>query len=711
MKTTACPDNPSGHRSENRRTGRDLETAGGHLLFLLAATAACIAAPLLPLQTDSAYAFFRLLQQPAFNIDDLRTLNPLTWAAMQAGVRLAAAPRTLALVFALSQVGFAYLIFLIGRYGFRYRRAGRFALALALVSAPLWLNPANGTLNGLGWFALAYMLLNGERWPKAEPRRPQNLTCHPQPAAAGLTATLWRVIFSGLLLLCVFADPIWLLAIAFLLLCRSDETATDRPAGTTASPTDEMTSTAPNSNQAASRPARSPWPRVAPLALPALAVLLDRLFLPQPLDFNLDFFLPVYGFRNAFAFWCQPTAYAYLFLWAGWAYLTARYLCRKAYKPLAALLTLTAVFLACFGFTPGYAADFGRHFLPLWVTVALLVLRERQPAVWGAAALLFALCGSADEWQSLGRRQTFYRTFAGNLPETYDKFLAYNVSMPENSFQPSALPQTEMLNYTLLRTARPRVVVFPLPGIPFQSPYEADLSFQLTETLSWPSNLLNPNYFQSLYAKGSIDILPADFFAFRPIYGLRCTAEAYARDRANEVFFICETWPDSTEGLTGGPELVELRTTECAFSGEACVKVSGEAWEALPVALNVHPGDSLIVHVKRKGNGRLGVEDFLLYRQKARATPFRIETDQAIRRLPAATPAKAPQAADTPDAKTPAPDANAPADTAAEYWDHLEIRTLIPPGVQRVMIHVTTDSARNISYFDDLEIIQLRRLF
>ncbi|MDE7148919.1 MAG: hypothetical protein K2O01_00690 [Bacteroidales bacterium] len=657
---------------ETRPIRRLMRPPGGHLLFALAATAACIVAPLLPLQTDSAYTFFRLLQQPALNIDDLRTLNPLTWAAMQAGVRLAAAPRTLALVFALSQVGFAYLVFLIGRYGFRYRRADRFALALALVSAPLWLNPANGTLNGLGYFALAYMLLAGERRSKADTH---------QPGAAGrLPATLRYVILAGLLLLCVFADPTWLLAIAFWLLCRPDETATDRPG-------------------------RFPWPRVALIAFLALSVWLDRRLLPQPLEFTSDFFLPVYGFRNAFAFWTQTQAYAHLFLWAGWAYLAARYVCRKAYRPLAALLILTAVWLALFGFTPGYAADFGRRFLPFWVITALLILKEKQPAVWLAPALLFLVCGTADEYKTLNRRATFYATFAENLPQPYEKFLAYNVPMPEYSFQPSGLPQVEMLNYTLLHTSRPRIVAFPLPGMPFQSPYEADLSLQVTDGLSWPSNLLNPNYFHTLYAKGSIGILPADFFAFRPIYGLLCPAEAYARDRANKAFFICETWPDSAEGLTGGPELVELRTTECAFSGEACVKVSGKAWEALTVPLNVLPGDSLFVNVKRKGNGRLCVENFYLYRQKARAIAFRIETDQAVRRLPAV---KTLQTQDAPATETPAPSADT---VATEYWDHLEIRTLIPPGVQRVLIHVTTDSARNTSYFDDLEIIQWRRPF
>lgn len=687
---TPCSENRFEAAPKPRRhTLQDRETFYGHLLFLLAATAACLAAPLLPLQTDSAYAFFRLLQQPGFNIDDLRTLNPLTRAAMQAGVRLAAAPQTLALVFALSQVVFGYLVFLIGRYGYRYRRAGRLMLALALVSAPLWLNPANGTLNGLGWFALAYMLLEGERRPAAEPRRPQPSVAHRLPAA------LCRIMLSGLLLLCVLADSVWLLTIAFWLLCLPES----RPAGTTANPTDGTAATPPDTCQTVPRPGRFPWPRVALLVFLALAALLDRLFLPQPLDFNLDFFLPVYGFRNVFQYSLQPTAYAALFLWAGWAYLAARYVCRKAYRPLAAFLLLTAAFIALFGFTPGYAADFGRRFLPLWVTVALLILRERQPAIWLAPALLFLICGSADEWQTLGRRTDFCRTFAENLPEPYEKFLAYNVPMPEFSFQPSGLPQVEMLNYTLLHTARPRVVLFPLPGVPFQSPYEADLSFQVADGLAWPSELLNPHYFKTLYAKGSIDILPAGFFAFRPVYGLRCTAETYARDRANKVFFICETWPDSTEGLTGGPELVELRTTERAFAGDACVKVGGSTWEALPVALNVRPGDSLSVCVKRKGNGRLGIEDFYFARGKARATPFYVETDQAVRRLPAVV-------------NTRAMDTIAPTDTAApEYWDHLEIRTLIPQGVQRVLVHVTTDSARHTSYFDDLEIVLSRRLF
>lgn len=634
---------------ENHPIRRLARPLGGHPLFALAAVTACIVAPLLPLQTDSAYTFFRLLQLPPLNIDDLRTLNPLTWLAMRAAVRIGAAPRTLALVFALSQVVYAYLLYLIARYGFLYRAAGRLALALALVSAPLWLNPANGTLNGLGYFALAYTWLEGERQRRLK-------------EAGRLLSALRRAVPAALLLFCVLADPVWLLAIA-VGLCHRPEAADDAPAGK----------------------GRFWWPRVALLIGLSLAVWLDRRWLPQPMAFNSDFFLPVYGFRNAFAYWGQAQAYAYLFLWAGWAYLAARYVCRKAYRSLATLLILTAVWLALFGFTPGYAADFGRRFLPFWVMTALLVLRERQPAVWLAPALLFLVCGTADAYQTLDRRARFYGTFAGNLPEPYEKFLAYNVSMPEYSFQPSVIPQVEMLNYTLLYTARPRVVQFPLPGVRFQSPYEADLSFLITNDLEWPSNLLNPTYFQSLYAKGSFDILPADFFAFRTVYTIQCTAEAYARDRAGKPFFLCQTWPDSAEGLSCGPELVERQCLETAFAGDACVKVAGGDWEALPVAFNVQAGDSLYVSVKRKGNGGLGVEDFHFARQKARAVPFHVEATQAERQVAAER------------------------DTA-DLWDALEIRTEIPAGVQRVLVHVTTDSARQPSYFDNLEIVLSRRL-
>lgn len=622
-----------------------------HLLFALAAVVACIVAPLLPLQTDSAYTFFRLLQLPPLNIDDLRTLNPLTWLAMRAAVRLAAAPKALALVFALSQVVYAYLLYLIARYGFRYRNAGRLALALALVSAPLWLNPANGTLNGLGYFALALALFEGERWPQLK-------------EAGRLPAALRWVVLAALLLLCVFANPVWLPASIAVWLCHRPDAATD------GLPADRR---------------RFWWPHVALLAGLSLAAWLDHRFLPQPLDFNADFFLPVYGFRNAFAFWGQAQAYAYLFLWAGWAYLAARYVCRKAYRSLATLLILTAVWLALFGFTPGYAADFGRRFLPFWALTALLILRERQPAIWLAPALLFLVCGTADEYKTLDRRAHFYGTFAENLPEPFEKFLAYNIAMPEHSFQPSVVPQVEMLNYTLIYTARPRIVQFPLPGVRFQSPYEADLSFLLTNDLEWPSNLLNPTYFLSLHAKGSFDILPADFFAFRPIYTVRCTAEDYARDRAGKPFFLCQTWPDSAEGLSSGPELVERQCLETAFAGDACVKVAGGDWEALPVAFNVQAGDSLYVRVKRKGNGRLGVEDFHFARQKARAVPFHVEATQAERQV-------------------------ASARDTADLWDDLEIRTAIPTGVQRVLVHVTTDSARHPSYFDDLEIVLSRRL-
>ncbi|MDE6113141.1 MAG: hypothetical protein K2G46_07040, partial [Bacteroidales bacterium] len=260
---------------ENRPIRRLARPLGGHLLFALAAVAACIVAPLLPLQTDSAYTFFRLLQLPPLNIDDLRTLNAVTWLAMRAAVRLEAAPRTLALVFALSQVVYAYLLYLIARYGFLYRKAGRLSLALALVSAPLWLNPANGTLNGLGYFALAYTWLEGERQTRLK-------------EAGRLPAALRQVVLAALLLLCVLADPVWLPVILAFGLCYRPGAADAAPAGK----------------------GRFWWPRAALLAGLSLAVWLDRRLLPQPLDFTSDFFLPVYGFRNAFAFWGQAQAYA-----------------------------------------------------------------------------------------------------------------------------------------------------------------------------------------------------------------------------------------------------------------------------------------------------------------------------------------------------------------------------------------------------------------
>lgn len=321
---------------------------------------------------------------------------------------------------------------------------------------------ASGTLNGLCYFALALSLRQGERWRTAH----------------GAAAVCRYGLLTVLLLLCVLADPVWLLGIAFWFCTAGGrpETATDDTADR-----------------------RRTWARrIALLAGLSLAAWLDHRFLPRPLDFNLDFFLPVYGFRNAFAFWGQSQAYAYLFLWAGWAYLLFRYVCRRDCRAIATLLTLTGVFIALFGFQAGYPADFGRRFLPLWVMTALLVLQEQRPAIWLAPAVLFLICGSADGFKTLDRRAGFYGTFADHLPERYDKFLAYNIAMPEYSFQPSGIPQVEMLNYTLLHTARPRVVLFPLPGVAFQSPYEADLSFLVADGLLWPADLLNPNYFENL---------------------------------------------------------------------------------------------------------------------------------------------------------------------------------------------------------------------
>lgn len=624
-----------------------------HLLFLILAVAVGLSATWIPLQTDSAYTFFRLLQQPNFNLDDLRSVNFLTWGAMRMGVHCSLSPKTLALIFALGPVVYAYLIFLLARYIFKLHQADKWAVALVLLCAPFWFNPYTGLFNGLGYAALIYALWEGNY-------------------GTGARYTPWGIHFmlrafsTVLLVLCVLSHPIWLLVLAVWL---SGAMYFDK----------------------ASR-----LERLVFLAIGLISALLDWRFLPSSLSFNLDYFLPTYGFNHAFSFWTQLSPYFNLFLWAGWAYLLSRCIFDKRYTAAVFLGSLTLVFVAIFGFTSGFETDFFARFLPFWILVTVLILRENRVWLWLIPGVLFFVCAGGHALQNLSRRADFYQTLSEHLPEKTDKFLAYHVCFPENTFQPSAVPQTEMLNYTLLHTAHPRVVLFSLPHTPLRSIYEADLNFEAISGVEWPYNQMNPAYFESLYTKWNIEVLPKDFLDYQPVYSLRCEAETFARDRADKPYFICQTWPDSTDGLTHGPELVERRCTEKAFSGEACVKVGGSAWEALPVKLDVKEEDSLWVRVKRQGEGLLVVENFDLYREKARAIPFKVVSDTPFYTLSGT-------AVDTTVATTPADTSN--------LWQVLEIRTQIPHGIHRVMIHVTTNKKRDTAYFDDLEIILNRRIF
>ena len=648
------------------RAARKLSLLLPHLLFLILAVAVGLSATWIPLQTDSAYTFFRLLQQPNFNLDDLRSVNFLTWGAMRIGVHYSLSPKTLALIFALCPVVYAYLIFLLSRYVFRLRQAEKWAVALVLLCAPFWFNPYIGIFNGLGYAALIYALWEGDY-------------------GTGARYTPWGIRFmlrafsTVLLVLCVLSHPIWLLVIAIWLsgvlnfgLRKEDTQDKDTP-------------------HKANR-----LECLIFLGIGLIFALLDFFFLPSALSFNLEYFLPTYGFNHAFSFWAQMSPYFNLFLWAGWAYLLFRCLCDKRYTAAAFLGSLTLVFVAGFGFKSGFETDFFARFLPFWILVTVLILREKRAWLWLIPGALFFVCAGGQTLRNLSQRADFYQTLSEHLPEKTDKFLAYHVCFPENTFQPSAVPQTEMLNYTLLHTTQPRVVLFSLPHTPLRTIYDADLMFEPISGVEWPYNQMNPAYFESLYTQWNIDILPKDFLDYQPVYSLRCEAETFARDRANRPYFICQTWPDSTDGLTHGPELVERRCTEKAFSGEACVKVGGDAWEALPVLLDVREEDSLWVRVKRQGEGLLVVENFDLYREKARAIPFKVVSDTPIYTLSA-------NAVDTTATTTPANTSN--------LWQVLEIRTQIPHGIKRVTIHVATNIPRDTSYFDDLEILLKRRMF
>lgn len=647
------------------RTARKLSLLLPHLLFLILAVAVGLSATWIPLQTDSAYTFFRLLQQPNFNLDDLRSVNFLTWGAMRIGVHYSLSPKTLALIFALSPVVYAYLIFLLSRYVFRLRQAEKWAVALVLLCAPFWFNPYIGLMNGLGYAALIYALWEGDY-------------------GTGARYTPWGIRFklrafsTVLLVLCVLSHPIWLLVLAIWLSgvlhfgLRDEDT----------------------------RHKASRLERLVFLAIGLIFALLDFFFLPSALSFNLEYFLPTYGFNHAFSFWAQMSPYFNLFLWAGWAYLLFRCLCDKRYTAAAFLGSLTLVFVAGFGFKSGFETDFFARFLPFWILVTVLILREKRVWLWLIPGVLFFVCAGGQTLRNLSQRADFYQTLSEHLPEKTDKFLAYHVCFPENTFQPSAVPQTEMLNYTLLHTTQPRVVLFSLPHTPLRTIYDADLMFEPISGVEWPYNQMNPAYFESLYTQWNIDILPKDFLDYRPVYSLYCDIESFDYNRAGQAFFVCQTWPDSTVGLTSGPGFVERRCTETAFSGEACIKLAGEAWDALPITLNVKEEDSLLIGIKRhKGCAHLMVENFDFYRGKLHAQPFKVVVDTPIYTLPATTDTAANALSD-----------KAVVDSSS-LWQMLEIRTQIPHGIKRVTIHVATNIPRDTSYFDDLEILLKRRMF
>ncbi len=637
-----------------------------HLLFLLLAIVVGIAAAWIPLQTDSAYTFFRLLQQPHLNLDDLRSVNFLTWGAMRVGVHYSLSPKTLALIFALSPVVYAYLIFLLVRYVLKLRQAEKWAVALVLLCAPFWFNPYTGLFNGLGYLVLIYALWEGE-YGKGARFTPWGKRFK------------WRAFSTVLLVLCVLSHPIWLLVIAVWLSGVTNGALRDKDMQT-----QDLLHGA------------SKLERLIFLGIGLISVLLDFFFLPSSLNFQLDYFLPTYGFNHALSFWVQLNPYFNLFLWAGWAYLLLCCLCNKRYKAAALLGGITLFFVAVFGFKSGFETDFFSRFLPFWILVTALVLKEKRAWLWLIPGVLFFVCAGGHALQNLNRRANFYQSLCEHLPEKTDKFLAYSVYFPENTFQPSAVPQTEMLNYTLLFADRPRVVLFSLPYTPLRTIYEADLMFEPISGVEWPFNLMNPAYFESLRTQWNIEVLPKDFSDYRAIFSLRCDIESFARDRADKPFFVCQTWPDSTDGQKRGPELVERRCTETSFSGEACIKLAGDAWDALPITLNVKEEDSLLIRIKkRKGCAHLMVENFDFYRGKIQAQPFKVVVDTPVCMLPAPVAAK---------------DSTASADSS-NLWQLLEIRTQIPPGIHRVTIHVATNIARDTSYFDDLEILQKRRTF
>lgn len=615
------------------------------MFFAIAAIVTLVAAPLLPTNMDTAYSFFRLMQNVPLNLDDLRTLNVFTWLFVKTGVVLHLDPKALSYLLSLGTVVSLGVLFFVSKYIFKYKKSLSFFALFLLTCTINLIYPTSSWANSSCFMILAFTLSRGERkMPKL----------------------LLYSLLAFFLLMAIIVEPLWIIGIAFWLI-------------TEAMPCKTITDTI--SCEPSSCKVSLVFRILLLLALSAVAITLQYIY-PPLLTFTLPGYLNAFGFKNVLGLWLSSHSLSVFLLWAGFAYLLLRYLCRRQFAKMVSICFFTVIYLVFFALKPNFGVYYTQSLISFWLVLVFFIMDEKQKLPWFILCALFCVLSWVSNVLNIHEKTMFYDEIYQAIPKNNSKILGYGVELEGSELQPSAIPTIEMLNFSFIKYNNPKIVLFKQPNVKPLNPYEADLSLYVTPTLFWNYIEMNPVYFEALFPKGNVYSFPKNIIPFTTIYDFTCDTESYKRHLGGRPFFVCKGLCIGFKNKqTDGPRFVEDQTTARAFSGGSSVFVLKERWETFQTIISVEERDSLYLSVLRLGKGVLSVEKFEASSIPNKDITFYDQASNAVERLAA------------------------PSDSST-LWDRLELNVSIPSGISKVLIRVKTESGgwADTSYFDDLKV-------
>lgn len=628
------------------------------LFWALALVGLCVLSLLffrvMPLFADNAYTFFRLLQAHEINLQDLRSINPLSLLLCKGAVFLGFSAKNVALVYCFSFWAYVVMVYLVCRYVFLYKKSFLLLLSSFTVLCFCKIEAYTFLTNGMFFCVLAFASLFGER-SFANKDMDGKLLLFLIFSALGILCSSLYVLP---VVLCVFFAP------------RSEPIATPILAS--------------YSNSLETCPASgSPIPvfkkttKIAlSLILIALAIILFKL-LPEPIYFRQDNFFAL----NAEVF----LGLAFCF------YLLLRIVVSKEYLPFV-LLGLSLCAFAAYAFYCGYIPFLAPFFLAIMFFLLLKMHFDGEKNlklfyVLGFLAICFCLVDKNKIYQErlglyskiYGKLETCATSSSNNALDNYNKFILYDAIDLEEYLKGNAWsinPETEFLNYSLIFGNHPKVCLFASKNKAERNldVYEADVFLPLGGKMFLQYKNMNPRYFASLARLGGVYIAPKNFFEFTTYARLESSAEEIDFDSGGNALFHCETIVEKL-GFRDGPRLAERRSNDCAYHGKHSVKLNLENRRAFECKLQMREGDSVYVEVMHCGSaGKLILMEIETHGNKTGKKEFLHE-------------AKAPK---------------------SESWQNLKLSAEIPKGVSSLLVFVDicqdASSESQNAYFDCLKI-------
>lgn len=534
-----------------------------HLYFLLLGVFAFIFVVQRCSTADSAYTLFRLMNTLPFNIDDLRTLNPLTYFSVKTLVHYNMSFKAIFYAFSLSFILYYYILYLLNACFLKSKTA---SLAIILSSTALcfiYQNPALSILNSMFYLFLAYACVQ----PILE-------------SAQYRFKALRQFLFAIFTFLSIFSYPY--IAVGFIILLLY---------------------------YLFGEPRSIKLSKIQALFVFIFIVLCfipSNFYFPAFLNFNDPQALAysVNSYKSGLFYLVTEGLHIYLLAFLALFYSLYVFLLRKKYNKLFILSISFLLYIGAVLLKNGFSMEYELILLPYFAVFALIFsvefLSRLSSVKLVLVGLVMLLCmlntvRVAFDTQS---KNNYFDSIYSVLPKKSNRLNAINSNFRKDLLGESNNLKLEFMMYSAFKHSKPTLVFFPNfdSNIVLYS-YDALFSLPIHPTLNLDvgleNKILNKYYFGNL-SNGVLKQLEQDFIPY-----------------TNSLNFICSFEHGNEDALTAELRHLDINSKVCplqygateggvkegiAFEGRSATYLLSK--KALEASIKVEPCDSLIIFFK-----------------------------------------------------------------------------------------------------------------